>query len=124
AMNDARTSPDGKWVEGLTAAMPVAKAARRAIAARLEAVREALRPAAAWGPDPEPVHHLRVATRRAGAALDTFGDLLPGKVYKKARKALRRVRRAAGEARDADVFLDVVRVWSIHQSPAARPGLH
>jgi CHAD domain-containing protein len=123
-MNDARSPSDGKWVDGLTAATPAGKAARRAVAARLAAVRDALGPAAAWGPDPEPVHRLRVATRRAAAALDTFADLLPGKPARRARKTLKRLRRAAGAARDADVFLDGIRGWSVHQSPAVRPGLH
>src|SRR5439155_2966644 len=44
-------------------------------------------------------------TRRAGAALQIFALCLPAKVYKKARKQLRRLRRAAGEARDWDVCL-------------------
>jgi CHAD domain-containing protein len=120
----AHVPPDGKWVHGLSANMRVGKAARRIFDARFTAMREALPPAAAWGPDPEPVHRLRVATRRAAAALDAFADLLPGKTYQSARRELRRVRRAAGAARDADVFLDGVRGWSVHQSPAARPGLH
>lgn len=122
-MSDGQ-SADGKWVEGLTAETPVGKAARRAVSARLTAVREALAPAAAWGPDPEPVHRLRVATRRAAAALDAFADLLPGKPTRKARATLKRLRRVAGVARDADVLLDSIRGWSVHQAPSIRPGLH
>jgi CHAD domain-containing protein len=55
--------------------------------------------------DAEHVHQLRVATRRAGAALRIFAPCLPQKVQKSARKHLRRIRRAAAEARDWDVFL-------------------
>jgi CHAD domain-containing protein len=55
--------------------------------------------------DSEHVHHLRVGTRRARAALDIFACCLPPKVYKAARKRLRNIRRVAGEARDWDVFL-------------------
>jgi CHAD domain-containing protein len=55
--------------------------------------------------DVEHVHQLRVATRRARAALDIFHVCLPGKAHRKAKKHLRRIRRAAGEARDWDVFL-------------------
>src|SRR5262249_41512594 len=55
--------------------------------------------------DPEYVHQLRVGTRRAGAAVEIFSVCLPEKVYKAARKQLKRLRRAAGEARDWDVFL-------------------
>jgi CHAD domain-containing protein len=65
-----------------------------------------------------------VATRRAAAALQTFADLLPAKLRRRTAKALRCLRRAAGAARDADVFLDTLRGWSVNQSPAARPGLH
>src|SRR5581483_12025917 len=111
-------------VEGLTAATPVARAACRALAARLTAVHDALEPAVDWGPDPEPVHHLRVATRRAGAAIDLFSDLLPNKARRKAGRALKRLRRAAGAARDTDVFFNGVREWAVNQSPAARPGLN
>ena len=49
-------------------------------------------------------HQLRVATRRAGAALEIFRDCLPEKDYQTARKQLRRLRRAAGAARDWDVL--------------------
>jgi CHAD domain-containing protein len=108
----------------MTATTPAVKAARRILAARLAAVREAVPTAATWSTDVEPVHKLRVAARRATAALDTFFDLLSRKVYRKARKAIRRLRRAAGSARDADVFLAAVRTFSVHQSPADRPGLH
>ena len=51
------------------------------------------------------MHQLRVGTRRAGAALNIFSLCLPDKVYASSRKQLRRLRRAAGEARDWDVFL-------------------
>jgi CHAD domain-containing protein len=70
------------------------------------------------------VHHLRVAARRATAALDAFGDLLPEKSLHAGRKALKRLRRAAGAARDADVFLTTARAWVVHQSPAERAGLY
>src|SRR5438874_9864732 len=100
-MNDRQAHGDGKWVDGLTAETPVGKAARRVLVARLAAVREALVPATKWGPNPESVHRLRVASRRAAAVLDAFADLLPGKSRRKARKALKGLRRAAGSARDA-----------------------
>jgi CHAD domain-containing protein len=55
--------------------------------------------------DAEYVHQLRVGTRRLGAALRVFADCLPRKAHKEARWSLRRIRRAAGDARDWDVFL-------------------
>src|SRR5262249_4315666 len=53
----------------------------------------------------EYVHQLRVGTRRADAALRIFTACLPGEVYRKSRRRLRELRRAAGAARDWDVFL-------------------
>jgi CHAD domain-containing protein len=109
----------GKWIEGLSGSAAPADAARRVLAVRLEGVREYL-PLAAWeaDKDPEHVHQLRVSTRRARAALDIFASCLPAKAYKAARKQLRDVRRAAGEARDWDVFLADL-AWRGHR-PARR----
>jgi CHAD domain-containing protein len=96
----------GKWIPGLTPATPLAHAARTVLAVRLEVVRDhldlALREA---DQNPEHVHQLRVGTRRAGAALKIFRCCLPEPAHQKARKHLRRLRRAAGAARDWDVFL-------------------
>jgi CHAD domain-containing protein len=114
----------GKWIPGLSADMPSADAARRALTVRLELVRDLI-PAAVYqsDEDPEHVHQLRVATRRARAALDIFASCLPGKAYKKGKKELRDLRRAAGEARDWDVFL--MALAGRQRKPAAlqRPGL-
>jgi CHAD domain-containing protein len=98
--------PDGKWIPGLTPEMPVVEAARAVLAARFEVVRHFL-PLAVEKPydDPEYVHQLRVGTRRAGAALRVFRDCLPRKQLKAAKIHLREIRRAAGDARDWDVFL-------------------
>jgi CHAD domain-containing protein len=123
-MTDGKHLRDGKWIDGLTADVPVGRSARWALAIRLGAVVDGLALTEDWAADPEPIHKLRVATRRAGAVLDTFADLLPERAFRRARKVLKRVRRAAGIARDADVFLTALRAWSAHQSPAARPGLH
>jgi CHAD domain-containing protein len=123
-MTETKPAANGKLARKLTAATSVFKAARCILAARLGTVRETVPAVATWGTDVEPVHRLRVAARRATAALDSFRDLLPARVYRKSRKALKRLRRAAGTARDADVFLASVRTFSVHQSPADRPGLH
>ncbi len=97
---------DGKWIDGLTADTPLTKAAETVLSVRLRTVGDALPKAAQEADkDPEHVHQLRVATRRADAALRIFEPCLPKKVHKAARKRLRRLRRAAGEARDWDVFL-------------------
>jgi CHAD domain-containing protein len=98
---------DGKWIPDLTPDMPVADAARTVLAARFGVVRHYL-PLAAEKPfeDVEYVHQLRVGTRRAGAALRVFADCLPVKPLRGTKKALRAIRRAAGGARDWDVFLE------------------
>jgi CHAD domain-containing protein len=97
---------EGKWISGLTAATPVVEAARQVLEVRLAAVHHHLEPALREpDKDPEHVHQLRVATRRAGAALAIFRPCLPGRVHKRARRQLRRLRRAAGAARDWDVLL-------------------
>ncbi len=53
----------------------------------------------------EAVHQLRVATRRGNAALDLFADSLDGKEARRWKRRLRKIRRAAGHARDLDVLL-------------------
>src|SRR5436853_7724825 len=110
---------EGKWISDLTAEIPLVDAARRVLALRLEVVRDYLQHALAQADkDPEYVHQLRVGTRRAGAALRIFALCLPPKVYKKAGKQLRRIRRAAGEARDWDVFLMELREREQHEAAA------
>ena len=53
---------------------------------------------------PETVHQLRVNTRRSLSALSVFGGLLDPQEAKWMRKQLRRIRKAAGAARDLDVL--------------------
>jgi CHAD domain-containing protein len=115
---------EGKWIHGLTPDTPLARAARHTLLLRLEVVRDGL-PQAALGADEETehVHQLRVGTRRAGAALDLFRVCLPKKTYQKARKRLRGLRRAAGDARDWDVFLDDVAEREKSADARHRPGL-
>ncbi|NDC54065.1 MAG: CHAD domain-containing protein [Planctomycetia bacterium] len=86
---------------------PAARVAVRTLRTRLDAVWREL-PAAGERParDPESVHRLRVATRRAIAAIDAFSDMLPDKHAAWFTKRLRRIRRSAGEARDLDVLTD------------------
>ncbi len=116
--------PGGKWISDLTAQTPVADAARHALTVRLKVVREYL-PLALHeaDKDPEHVHQLRVGTRRARAALDIFALCLPQKAYKTAKKVLRGLRRAAGQARDWDVFLAGLVSWEGRRGPRDKPGL-
>src|SRR5262249_52495314 len=73
--------------------------------------------------DPEHIHQLRVGARRANAALRIFALCLADKVHRSARKTLRKIRRAAGEARDWDVFHDLLAAWSQKQLAARRAGV-
>ncbi len=116
--------PDGKWIRGLTPDMPLDEAARRVLLLRLEVVREFLPLARTQAErDPEYVHQLRVGTRRADAALRIFRSCLPGKVYRRGRERLRVIRRAAGAARDWDVFLDGLRQRLGEAAKGERAGL-
>jgi CHAD domain-containing protein len=113
----------GKWISDLTATTPLADAARHVLSARLAVVRDYLRLALHEADkDPEHVHQLRVGTRRAAAALRIFALCLPEKAYRKARKCLRRQRRAAGAARDWDVFLEALRAPPCKHTGRFRPG--
>ncbi len=58
--------------------------------------------------DVEAVHDMRVASRRLRTVLELFVDCLPGKKARTWRKAIRRVTRALGEARDTDVHVEFV----------------
>src|SRR5207248_2386197 len=73
--------------------------------------------------DAEHVHQLRVGTRRAAAALRVFADALPHKLLKGTRRTLRRIRRAAGDARDWDVFLSALPAAKPLAAAAAGPAL-
>ncbi|MBY0514433.1 MAG: CHAD domain-containing protein [Gemmataceae bacterium] len=108
---------DGKWITGLSPGMPAAAAARAVLAARFRLVRYYL-PLAVERPyaDAEHVHQLRVGTRRAAAAVRVFRNWLPGKHRRPVEEYLRTVRRAAGDARDWDVFL--AGLAARHDSPA------
>ena len=100
-------SSSPKWIEGITPECSVEDAARRSLEPRLSAVVQYL-PLAAYlaSHDIEHVHRLRVATRRATAALKLYRDCLPPKKFRWMSRWLRTIRRAAGDARDLDVFTD------------------
>jgi CHAD domain-containing protein len=115
---------DEKWIAGLRGDMSVTSAAKLALDLRLRAVSDRL-PAAVFqaDADPEHVHQLRVSTRRAAAALRIFADCLPARVHEKTRKTLRSLRRSAGEARDWDVFLEMIEPRLPRCKPKERIGL-
>jgi CHAD domain-containing protein len=70
--------------------------------------------------DVEYVHQLRVATRRSGAALRIFAPCLRSGPLRKTKKRLRRLRRAAGTARECDVHRELLLVdRKAQQGPVA-----
>ena len=84
---------------------PITLAARHILDERFRQVRKTLSLAADHADeDVENVHRLRVATRRAIAAMRVFEDVLPKKRANLICNELRRLRRAAGNARDLDVI--------------------
>jgi CHAD domain-containing protein len=97
--------PGSKWLTAIDPDASVGDAARLSLEARLTGVVHHL-PLAAYHAeqDPEHVHRLRVSTRRAGAALELYRDWLAGKRARWVKKQLKKIRRAAGEARDLDVL--------------------
>ncbi len=95
-----------KWIEGVTSEQPIADAVALAVEDRLGVVARTLPLAALEAAhDVEHVHRLRTASRRASAALRLFRPLLPRRRARGLAEALRRIRSAAGPARDADVLL-------------------
>jgi CHAD domain-containing protein len=95
----------GKWIDGLKGDSDVSDAARLSLEARLAAVTYWLPLAARQRDgDTEKVHQLRVSTRRAMAALTLYRDWLPRRRSHWLMKRLKKIRRAAGEARDLDVL--------------------
>jgi CHAD domain-containing protein len=94
-----------KWIHGITADDETCKVARRTLWARLSAVLHYLPLAAEKaGEDVEHVHELRVYTRRATAALRLYADLLPRRRAAWLSRRLKKIRRAANDARDYDVL--------------------
>jgi CHAD domain-containing protein len=108
-----------RWMVMDSQRTPVASVASRTLRKRLETVWSELEAACerAARDDAERVHQLRVATRRALAALDAFRDLLPDRQRSWFEKQLRRIRRAAGNARDLDVLTDRLAVAPADEFP-------
>ncbi len=116
---------EGKWINDLKPDTPLAEAARHVLFVRLQVVKDYLpRAALEADDDSEYVHQLRVGTRRADAALRIFAGCLPKKVYRKARRRLKELRRAAGAARDWDVFLAELLKREQAADAKHRGGLH
>ncbi len=110
----------GKWITDATPDEPLERVARRALDARLELVGYFLPLAADEGEDPENVHQLRVATRRAMAAMQIFDALLAPRRALWMNKQLKRIRQAAGNAHDLDVLAERLRRREAPDRPASK----
>ena len=94
-----------KWIDDVRSDQPVSELARRALDLRLSSAWHYLPLAAQLAAEEiEHVHQLRVSTRRAAATVRLFKDLLPKRRRRWLARQLRRIRRAAAEARDFDVL--------------------
>jgi|SRR5579871_1076497 len=71
----------------------------------------------------EPVHQLRVATRRLRAALELFAPVLPAPLAAEARADLASLGHAIGEVRDLDVLALAVAAHARRLAPELRAGL-
>lgn len=97
------------------------KAARQVLSDQFDTVRKHLLLVFETPTEADRIHKLRVAVRRATAALDAFAPCLPKREHKHARRVLRTVRRTAGVARDWDVFFPAVAEWAQGQPEHVRP---
>ncbi len=72
----------------------------------------------------DPVHDMRVASRRLRAALPLFSDCFPKKKFPDWVKHVKQITGALGRARDLDVQLELVHTFeSEHNTERYRPGL-
>jgi CHAD domain-containing protein len=98
---------NSKWIDGLSPEMRVSQAARKTLRRRLKPVWSLLKSAAEKSErSTEYVHQLRVATRRALAAVEGYAELIPVRKVEKMTKRLNQIRKRAGEARDYDVLVE------------------
>jgi len=93
--------------------------ASRLLRQRLGAVARAIAAVATGKPRAEAVHRLRISARRAAAAITAFRSFVPRRQRRWFKKSLRRIRCAAGEARDLDVLTTRCRAAAAARSSAA-----
>ncbi len=94
-----------KFLNDLPSDATVRDAALAALASRATALADVLVPAAEEAEaDVEHVHRLRVSSRRTAAVLRVFAGMWPQKRVGKLRRAVTKIRQAAGDARDLDVL--------------------
>lgn len=99
-----------KWINDASPGRTTAEVAASTLKQRLRAVEKYLHSAAIHPrKNIEDVHQLRIWTRRASAAVALYDDLLPPRAVARIARMLKRIRKAANEARDTDVLLERLR---------------
>ena len=93
--------------------------ASRFLQQRLATVARAVAAVATGNPRAEAVHRLRISARRATATITAFQPFVPRRQRRWFKKSLRRIRRAAGEARDLDVLTSRCRAAAAARQSAA-----
>lgn len=94
-----------------------------ALRKRLKAVRREI-PGIRAGKDSERMHDIRVAARRLRSALTVLADFFPKRQIKRWRKTVRRLTRAMGAARDADVQIEFLKAFLKQNADRrCRPGI-
>jgi CHAD domain-containing protein len=73
--------------------------------------------------DIEPLHDMRVATRRLRAGLEVFEPCFPAKPFKAALRDVKALADALGERRDRDVHIDALTEFAEAISGSDRPGV-
>jgi CHAD domain-containing protein len=97
--------PRSKWIGGVDGRTPLADGARTILEARLAPIQPLLTLARErHEEDIEYVHQLRVAVRRAEAAMQAFRLCCRKRRWKRLNRRLKAIRRAAGGARETDVL--------------------
>lgn len=113
-----------KWIEGTYPDTPGVLAAQTAVKVRLGAVEQLVESAGEKSAgEPEYAHQLRVTARRADAALNIFCLFFAFPKAKKTRKSLRKIRKAAARARNADVHCDLLNREAHKGSSEARRAI-
>jgi CHAD domain-containing protein len=70
----------------------------------------------------DPVHDMRVASRRLRTGFSIFGNCLPSRPLKQWKKRVRKVTRTLGRARDLDVQMDFLRRFFAKTARQADPA--
>ena len=107
---------------GLDCEEPFARAAARVVEVRAAEVFEHAEGVLDLS-DIEPLHDMRVATRRLRAALEVFAPCFPAKRHRKTLKGVKTLADALGERRDRDVSIEFLEGFAIEAPDADRPAV-